>query len=73
MKWVKCLSCGEQIELNGKLQMGQIVVCDVCNAEFEIIGLHPLEIDWSFYDDGEGDDFEQYDDEYIEKYDKDSW
>jgi len=64
MKTVNCLSCGAEIELKGKIEIGQIVVCDACQAEFEIVSLNPLRIDWLFvdFDDEEGEE-EYYEDD----------
>ena len=60
MKSVNCLSCDAEIEVKGKLEIGQLVTCEACEAEFEIIGLKPLQIDWLFID---FDDEEDTDDE----------
>jgi len=65
MKTVNCLSCDAEIEIKGKVEIGQLVVCEACDAEFEIISLNPIQIDWLFidFDDEEGE--EVYDDDEI--------
>lgn len=39
-----CLNCGGEIELEEVL-INEVVECDACAAEFEIIGLDPLELE----------------------------
>jgi len=74
MKTVNCLSCDAEIEIKGKVEIGQLVICEACDAEFEIISLKPLQIDWLFidFDDEEGDDIYD-DDEIYEDEDEGDW
>ncbi len=76
MKSVNCLSCDAEIEIKGKVEIGQLVTCEACEAEFEIIGLKPLQIDWLFIDfedeDEEGEDTYE-DDEVYENEDDSNW
>jgi hypothetical protein len=38
---------------------GQIITCPHCNAELEVINVHPLELDF-YYHEGEWDDDEKW-------------
>ncbi len=74
MKTVNCLSCDAEIELKGKIEIGQLVTCEACEAEFEIIGLKPLQIDWLFIDfDDDEEDMYDDDDEVYEDDDEGNW
>lgn len=43
-----CLDCEEKIVLDSPLKVGQKVTCPHCDAELEVIGLEPLELDWAY-------------------------
>jgi lysine biosynthesis protein LysW len=63
MKVAPCPDCGNKINLGSQPQEGQRLTCPNCEADLEVIGLNPLELDW-FYN--ELDEFEgdwEYDDE----------
>jgi lysine biosynthesis protein LysW len=70
MKTAHCLSCDSKIEIGSKVKIGQFVYCEFCGADFEVIELNPIELDYAFveddldYDD-EDDDYEDsdYDDD----------
>ncbi len=51
-----CPECDREINFPSP-QIGQRVICPHCNADLEVIGLNPIELDWFFEDD------EFYDDE----------
>jgi lysine biosynthesis protein LysW len=57
---IACIDCGSRIDLNGTLKLGQELVCPLCDAVMEIVGLDPLEADWFYeeiaYDQDEGKD-----------------
>ena len=75
MKSVSCLSCDAEIKIKGKAEIGQLVICEACESEYEIIGLNPLKIDWlfiDFEDDEEGEDLYD-DDEIYENEDEGDW
>jgi hypothetical protein len=56
---VVCVDCGSRIVLYGAASLGQELVCPLCEAVMEIIGLDPLQADWIYVepevdqDDGE--------------------
>jgi alpha-aminoadipate carrier protein LysW len=53
-----CVECDEEIELSGRLQLGQMVLCDSCGARLEIVSVNPLEVDWAYEDDEDDDDWD---------------
>jgi len=59
MSSVKCLSCGEKIEIDFKPIKGDIIDCEECGNEFEIVALSPLKIAWV----DEDDDYDDFDDD----------
>ena len=69
----KCPMCGAIVKVPSDSKLGDMVYCDQCDAELEVINLKPLELDWPLddyeeeydYDDEDGyyDDDEDYDDD----------
>jgi hypothetical protein len=47
MAFAYCLDCGSRIYLGQKPWVGQPAFCERCEADLEVIGLNPLEIDWT--------------------------
>lgn len=41
---VICKDCDEPVELKKEIEVGEIVECQNCGAEMEIISIEPLEI-----------------------------
>lgn len=37
----KCPDCSAELELN-ELELGELIVCDDCGSEIEVVGLEPL-------------------------------
>ncbi|MCB0074583.1 MAG: hypothetical protein KDE20_24125 [Caldilineaceae bacterium] len=60
MPHVYCLDCDRKIILHTDVRVGDQVICSSCDAEFQIVNLTPVEIDWLF--DGYEDDDDDYDD-----------
>lgn len=54
-----CPECDERIHIHESIDQGDIIVCEECETELEVVGLDPIEID-PFY----GDDIEDYGDDY---------
>lgn len=71
MPHVYCLDCDRKIILHTDVRVGDQVTCSSCDAEFQIISLSPVEIDWLFdgYEDDD-DDYEDWDDEYEDEDDE---
>ena len=59
---VECLACDEDIFIGPKPKIGKYVICNSCDAEFQIIDLEPVLIDWPIDDDYFDDDEGYYDD-----------
>lgn len=51
----KCPVCDEQLYVDSKMVQGDVVYCDECNSDLELVGLDPIELD--VQEDGE-DDFD---------------
>ena len=79
----KCPMCGATVQVSDKRKLGDIVVCDQCDAELEIVSLKPIELDWPLDDyeedddwddddeDGYDDDDDDYDADFDDDYDDD--
>ncbi|MHA2406066.1 MAG: hypothetical protein ACXACH_04865 [Candidatus Hermodarchaeia archaeon] len=69
MKEVTCLDCNTIILVDDETYIGQNVTCLKCEAEFEIVDLTPIQIEWLYedYDDADYDD-DDYEEEYDDKY-----
>jgi alpha-aminoadipate carrier protein LysW len=56
-----CPECEEKVYVDAESEQGDIVTCDECGAELEVVGLDPIELDLyeerGDYDETE-DDFE---------------
>jgi lysine biosynthesis protein LysW len=59
---VKCLDCGRMIKLSFEPVVGRIITCPNCEAEFEVIAVSPVELDWAFFDPEDKDDDRDDDD-----------
>lgn len=53
-----CPECDEEIYVDAESEQGDVVSCDECGTDLEIVGLDPLELD--VY---EEEDFDDYDEE----------
>jgi len=55
---VDCLACGDNIYVGLNPTIGTYVICNSCDAEFHIVDLEPVLIDWpdgdDFFDEEEG-------------------
>ena len=69
MQKAKCPMCGADVKVGDKPKMGQLVTCNNCAAELEVVWLEPIELDWpmdeyEFETEGEYyDDYDGYDDD----------
>jgi alpha-aminoadipate/glutamate carrier protein LysW len=50
-----CPECDEEVYVDADSEQGDIVSCDECGADLEIVGLDPIELD--IYEEGD-DDFD---------------
>lgn len=46
--FVFCLDCEQIITLEYKPKTGERVVCPGCEAEMEIVGTDPVQLDWAY-------------------------
>jgi alpha-aminoadipate carrier protein LysW len=53
MVTAKCLDCGHEINLDAGTWLGQLIRCQDCGAELEIINVDPLELDWVYLEPAE--------------------
>ena len=68
---VECMDCEQQIKLSFEPVLGQIITCPHCEAEFEVIALNPVELDWAFFDLEDEDDDLDWDEDDDDDYDDD--
>jgi alpha-aminoadipate/glutamate carrier protein LysW len=63
MPTAACPECEEKVFVDAEAEQGDIVTCEECGAELEVVGLDPIELD--SYEDGDGtdDDGDDYDDD----------
>lgn len=48
MTVANCLDCGHEIHLGTGPWRDQLIRCQNCGAELEIINVDPLELDWAY-------------------------
>ncbi len=41
---VECKTCGAELNIKKSIEKNEIIICNDCGAELEIIGLAPLKI-----------------------------
>lgn len=65
-----CPECDEEVYVDADSEQGDVVSCDECGSDLEVVGLDPVELDLyqeeksDDYDDYDGDSFEYDDDRY---------
>ena len=65
MSAAKCPMCGASVRIPSNPKEGNLVFCDGCDAELEIVTINPITLDWPLDDYVfEGEDDEYDDDEY---------
>lgn len=69
MSKAKCPMCGASVNVPTNAKEGDLVFCDACDAELEIVNLKPLELDWPLDDYDFDSDYEEYEYEDDEGYD----
>jgi alpha-aminoadipate carrier protein LysW len=60
-----CPECSEKVYVDADSEQGDLVTCDECGSDLEVVGLDPFELDL-YEDKGEKDD---YDEEDFDSYD----
>ena len=62
-----CRYCGEKTSIGENTKNGQIIVCQFCGVELELINLDPIVLDWPYYVEDDllnSDEVYLYDEEY---------
>ncbi len=57
MPTTACPECSEDVFVDADSEQGDIVSCDECGTDLEIVGLDPIELD--VHADTDGDDFDK--------------
>lgn len=67
----KCPMCGANVSVASNAKEGDMVYCDACDAELEVVNTKPLELDWPL-DDFDEDDYEyEYESDDYDDFDDD--
>jgi len=56
-----CPECDEEVYVDADSEQGDVVTCDECGADLEVVGLDPIELDLYEGDDDYDDDYEEED------------
>lgn len=55
-----CPECDEEVYVDAESEQGDIVSCDECGVDLEIVGLDPIELDIYEGDYDDADDEDEY-------------
>lgn len=55
-----CVECDAELNIGGRVRIGQRIVCPSCGVQLEVISTHPLEVDVAYDDGEEWDDLDGY-------------
>jgi len=61
MPTTACPECSEDVYVDADSEQGDVVSCDECGTDLEVVGLDPIELD--IHEDN-GDDFKEDADEF---------
>jgi lysine biosynthesis protein LysW len=64
MPYAACPGCDQNILLRRTIKLGDVVYCDNCEADLEIVNVNPVELDWPWEEDETEDDFDTEDEEW---------
>lgn len=62
MPTTACPECSEEVYVDAESEQGDVVSCDECGTDLEIVGLDPIEVD--VYEEGGADDADEEEFEY---------
>ena len=54
-----CPECSEDVYVDAESEQGDIVTCEECGSELEVVGLDPLEVDLYEENDDMDDDLDE--------------
>ena len=57
----RCPDCDDIVRMKAKPRIGLKVTCPICDAELEVVGIDPLELEWAVDDDWDDDDWDDDD------------
>jgi lysine biosynthesis protein LysW len=55
-----CVECDAELNIGGRVRIGQRIVCPSCGVQLEVISARPLEVDIAYDDGEEWDDLDGY-------------
>lgn len=55
-----CVECDAELNLGGRVRIGQRIQCPNCGVQLEVISTRPLEVDVAYDDGEEWDDLDGY-------------
>lgn len=58
-----CPECEEKVYVDAEAEQGDVVTCEECGSDLEVVGLDPIELD-IYEGDGDADDDDYDDDRY---------
>jgi len=58
----RCPSCGENISIGDHPQIGQYLLCPICDEKVEIINLNPIVLDWMYLPEDNSYNYDEYED-----------
>jgi alpha-aminoadipate carrier protein LysW len=61
MPTVNCPECSEDVFVDAESEQGDLVSCDECGTDLEIVGLDPIELD--AYEESDADHLDEEEDE----------
>lgn len=66
MPTVVCPECSEDVYVDAESEQGDVVSCDECGVDLQVVGLDPFELDVHEEKDDYKDDldYDSYDDRY---------
>ena len=62
MPTTTCPECSEEVYVDADSEQGDVVSCDECGTDLEIVGLDPIELD--MYEGGASEDLDEDAKEY---------
>jgi alpha-aminoadipate carrier protein LysW len=51
-----CPECSEDVYVDADSEQGDVISCDECGTDLEIVGLDPIELD--IHEEGDSEDFD---------------
>ena len=55
-----CVECDAELNIGGRVRLGQHIVCPNCGVQLEVISTHPVEVDIAYDESEEWDDLDGY-------------